>query len=78
MSGTSVAKWRALYVKYNPMNANKPASIADIAFDTGVIAERQRIIKLLKETDSVSAEWAITLIKGKDNEPSTKSKTKRN
>jgi len=65
-------------MKYNPMNANKPASIADIAFDTGVIAERQRIIKLLKETDSVSAEWTITLIKGKDNEPSTKSKTKRN
>jgi len=73
-----VANWRALYTKYNPMNANKPASIADIAFDTGVIAERQRIIKLLKETDSVSAEWAIILIEGKNNEPSTTSKTQRN
>jgi hypothetical protein len=31
------------------MNSNKPASIADIAFDTGAIAERTRIIKLLEE-----------------------------
>ena len=44
-----MARWKALYFKYNPMNANKPASIADIAFDTGVIAERERIIKLLEE-----------------------------
>jgi hypothetical protein len=50
-----VAKWRDLYTKYNPMNANKPASIADIAFETGVIAERERIIKLLDE----ALVWAI-------------------
>lgn len=52
MSGTSVAKWRDLYLKYNPMNANKPASIANIAFDTGVIAERQRILKWIEENTS--------------------------
>jgi hypothetical protein len=28
---------------------NKPASIADIAFETGVIAERERIIKLIEK-----------------------------
>lgn len=49
MTSGTVARWKALYFKYNPMNANKPASIADIAFDTGVIAERERIIKLLEE-----------------------------
>ena len=49
MNGIVVAKWRELYTKYNPMNANKPASTANIAFDTGVIAERERIIKLLEE-----------------------------
>jgi hypothetical protein len=46
------------------MNANKPASTANIAFDTGVIAERERIIKLLVASESVCAEWAIALIKG--------------
>lgn len=30
----------------------KPSSNADIAFDTGVIAERERIIKLLMELKS--------------------------
>lgn len=55
-----------LYRKYNPMS--EPASFANIAFDTGVIAERQRIIKLLEEQDSVSAEWAIALIKGETDE----------
>ena len=64
MNGISVAKWRELYTKYNPMNANKPASTANIAFDTGVIAERERIIKLLVASESVCAEWAIALIKG--------------
>ena len=63
MNGISVANWKALYTKYNPMNANKPASIADIAFDTGVIAERERIIKLLVASKSACAEWAIALIK---------------
>ena len=48
MTSGTVARWKVLYAKYNPMNANKPASIADIAFDTGVIAERERIIKLLE------------------------------
>jgi hypothetical protein len=47
MTSGTVAKWKDLYTKYNPMNANKPASIADIAFDTGVIAERERILKIL-------------------------------
>jgi len=54
MTSGTVAKWRDLYTKYNPMNANKPASIADIAFDTGVIAERERIIKLLSKVSWVS------------------------
>lgn len=53
-----------IYRKYNPMS--EPASFANIAFDTGVIAERQRIIKLLEEQDSVSADWAIALIKGEE------------
>jgi len=73
MSGTSVARWKDLYLKYNPMNANKPASIADIAFDTGVIAERERIIKLLETqaevTGYVEIELGklIALIKGEIN-----------
>jgi len=55
------------------MNANKPASIADIAFDTGVIAERERIIKLLETqaevTGYVEIELGklIALIKGEIN-----------
>jgi len=68
-----VARWKDLYLKYNPMNANKPASIADIAFDTGVIAERERIIKLLETqaevTGYVEIELGklIALIKGEIN-----------
>ena len=34
------------------MTDNKPASLTDIAFDTGVIAERNRILKILAQ-----AEW---------------------
>ena len=31
------------------MNPNKPASIADIAFETGMIFERKRVIQLLEQ-----------------------------
>ena len=55
-----------LMQKYNPMN-NKPASMTDIAFATGVIAEQERIIKLLDESDSACSGWAIALIKGENN-----------
>lgn len=51
-----------IYRKYNPMS--KPASMTDIAFDTGIVAERERIIKLLVASESACAEWAIALIKG--------------
>ena len=34
------------------------------AFEKGVAFEQERIIKLLKESDSVCNEWAIALIKG--------------
>ena len=33
------------------MNTNSPSSIADIAFDTGIIAERTRILKLLENPE---------------------------
>jgi hypothetical protein len=39
-----------LLQKYNPMS--KPASMTDIAFDTGVIAESERIIKWIEENRS--------------------------
>jgi hypothetical protein len=52
-----------LMQKYNPMN-NRPASMTDIAFATGVITEQERIIKLLDESDSACSDWAIALIKG--------------
>jgi len=32
--------------------------------NNGIYQERERIIKLLKESDSVCNEWAIALIKG--------------
>lgn len=35
------------------MNTSKPASIADLAFETGVIAENERIIKLLLEQNII-------------------------
>lgn len=38
-----------LLQKYNPLS--QPASMTDIAFDTGVIAERERIIKILEDLD---------------------------
>ena len=34
------------------------------AFNQGVERERERIIKLLEDTDSVCSYWAIELIKG--------------
>jgi hypothetical protein len=59
---------------------NNPASIADIAFDTGVIAERSRIIKLLEDPEQHDYSnygehyepkclmcQALSLIKGNDN-----------
>jgi len=73
MNGISVAKWRELYTKYNPMNANKPASTANIAFDTGVIAERERIIKLLENQHNFdqifldAVDEVIALIKRENN-----------
>jgi hypothetical protein len=73
MNGIAVAKWRELYVKYNPMNINKPASIANIAFDTGVIAERERIIKLLENQHNFdqifldAVDEVIALIKRENN-----------
>ena len=42
----------------------EPNSLTSIAFYTGEIMERERIIKLLKKSDSVCNEWAIALIKG--------------
>lgn len=39
-----------LLQKYNPLS--QPASMTDIAFDTGVIAERERIIKWIEENRS--------------------------
>jgi hypothetical protein len=35
------------------MNTSQPASMTDIAFDTGAIAERSRIINLLLELDVI-------------------------
>jgi hypothetical protein len=35
------------------MNTSQPASMTDIAFDTGTIAERSRIINLLIELDVI-------------------------
>ncbi len=51
-----------------PQNA-KPASLKNIAFDTGVLMERQRIIKLLEEKVDIIQEfaYAIELIKGEEN-----------
>jgi len=60
------------------MNEPKPASFTDIAFETGVIAERERIIKLLVEKhlsvkseigdhNASTLENAIALIKGENN-----------
>ena len=62
------------------MMTNNPASIADIAFDTGVIAERSRIIKLLEDPEQHDYSnygehyepkclmcQALSLIKGNDN-----------
>ncbi len=37
----------------------KPSSIADIAFETGIIAERERIIKLIND-----GPYAISIPKG--------------
>jgi hypothetical protein len=54
-----------IYQRYNPMS--KPASMTDIAFDTGVVAERERIIKLFVTSESACAEWAIALINGGTN-----------
>lgn len=34
----------------------------------GEIVEQERIIKLLENQDSISAEWAIAIIKGKISE----------
>jgi hypothetical protein len=34
------------------------------AYENGVKRERERIIKLFKDTDSVMGDWAIALIKG--------------
>ena len=73
MTSGTVARWKDLYFKYNPMNANKPASIANIAFDTGVIAERERIIKLLENQHNFdqifldAVDEVIALIKGETN-----------
>jgi hypothetical protein len=55
------------------MNANKPASTANIAFDTGVIAERERIIKLLENQHNFdqifldAVDEVIALIKRENN-----------
>jgi hypothetical protein len=35
------------------MNTSEPASMTDIAFDTGVIAERSRIINLLLDQNII-------------------------
>ena len=57
-----------LLQKYNPLS--KPASMADIAFDTGVIAERERIIRALEEDGErnyISQEtfdYVVSIIKG--------------
>jgi hypothetical protein len=44
----------------------KPASLQNLAFDTGVVAERTRIIKLLEQETDIIYEfaYAIELIKG--------------
>lgn len=44
------------------MNANKPASIADIAFETGMIFERKRVIQILeKQVNDFSTENGISI-----------------
>ncbi len=60
------------------MNDGAPGSLSDIAFETGVIAERERIIKLLEGekfklpegidegTTLMPIQEAIALIKGED------------
>jgi hypothetical protein len=47
----------------------KPASLQNLAFDTGVVAERTRIIKLLEQETDIIYEfaYAIELIKGENN-----------
>jgi hypothetical protein len=51
MESGQMSKSEELYQKYNPMS--EKASMTDIAFDTGVIAERNRIINLLLELNAV-------------------------
>jgi hypothetical protein len=46
-----MSKSEELFKKYNPMS--QKASMTDIAFDTGVIAERNRIINLLLELNAI-------------------------
>ena len=36
-------------------------------FTNGVLAERERIIELLRQADSACSPWAIALIKGGSN-----------
>lgn len=45
---------------------SKQASLTDIAFDTGVIYERTRILALLKNIEGI--EWVLELIEGKPHE----------
>ena len=54
------------------MNNSEPASFANIAFDTGVIAERERIIKALEEDGEryyISQEtfdYVVAIVKGEN------------
>lgn len=54
------------------MNNSEPASFANIAFDTGVIAERERIIRALEddgERNYISQEmydYVVSIIKGEN------------
>jgi hypothetical protein len=54
------------------VNNSEPASFANIAFDTGVIAERERIIRALEddgERNYISQEmydYVVSIIKGEN------------
>jgi hypothetical protein len=54
------------------VNNSEPASFANIAFDTGVIAERERIIKALEEDGEryyISQEtfdYVVAIVKGEN------------
>ena len=56
------------------MNNSKPGSFTDIAFQTGVIFERERIIKALEdegECNYISQEtfdYVVSIIKGETND----------